>query len=201
MKKYLAEMVGTMVLVLLGCGSAVFNFGCGTTAQVLTVAMAFGLSVVAMAYTIGGISGCHINPAITLGVYLSKRMSGKDAHVHAVSSNRRIYRFGHNIWHSVGHRCRTSSLHSPKRQFCNYNRLQHVSTGRVLDCRLDCRNSLYCYICACSAWHYRQQEGRRQFCRARDRSVLDSYPHRVHPVDRHVGQSGTLDCPGRIRRR
>ncbi len=78
-KKYLAEMVGTMVLVLLGCGSAVFNHGCGTTAQVLTVAMAFGLSVVAMAYTIGGISGCHINPAITLGAYLSKRIGGKDA--------------------------------------------------------------------------------------------------------------------------
>lgn len=79
MKKYLAEMVGTMVLVLMGCGSAVFNHGCGSTAQVLTVAMAFGLSVVVMAYTIGGISGCHINPAITLGVYLSGRMKGKDA--------------------------------------------------------------------------------------------------------------------------
>ncbi len=79
MKKYLAEMVGTMVLVLMGCGSAVFNHGCGTTAQVLTVAIAFGLSVVVMAYTIGGISGCHINPAITLGVFLSGRMSGKDA--------------------------------------------------------------------------------------------------------------------------
>ena len=79
MKKYLAEMVGTMVLVLMGCGAAVFNGGCGTTAQVLTVAFAFGLSVVAMAYAIGGISGCHINPAITLGVYLSGRMSGKDA--------------------------------------------------------------------------------------------------------------------------
>lgn len=79
MKKYLAEMVGTMVLVLMGCGSAVFNFGCGTTAQVLTVAMAFGLSVVAMAYAIGGISGCHINPAITLGMLLSRRISGKDA--------------------------------------------------------------------------------------------------------------------------
>ena len=74
MKKYLAEMVGTMVLVLMGCGSAVFNGGCGTTAQVLTVAFAFGLSVVAMAYTIGGISGCHINPAITLGCMLSGRM-------------------------------------------------------------------------------------------------------------------------------
>lgn len=79
MKKYISEMIGTMVLVLLGCGSAVFNGGVGTTAQVLTVAFAFGLSVVAMAYCIGGISGCHINPAITLGVWLSKRMSGKDA--------------------------------------------------------------------------------------------------------------------------
>jgi len=84
MKKYLAEMFGTMTLVLMGCGAAVFNGGCGTTAQVLTVACAFGLSVVAMAYAIGGISGCHINPAITLGVWLSKRMSGKDALLYMV---------------------------------------------------------------------------------------------------------------------
>lgn len=79
MKKYLAELVGTMILVLMGCGSAIFNFGVGSTAQVLTVAFGFGLSVVAMAYTIGKVSGCHINPAITLGVFLSKRMSAKDA--------------------------------------------------------------------------------------------------------------------------
>ena len=79
MKKYLAELVGTMVLVLMGCGSAIFNFGVGSTAQVLTVAFGFGLSVVSMAYTIGKVSGCHINPAITLGVFLSKRMSAKDA--------------------------------------------------------------------------------------------------------------------------
>lgn len=78
MKKYLAEMIGTMTLVLMGCGSAVF-FGCSDPAEILAVAFAFGLSVVAMAYTIGNISGCHINPAITLGVWLSKRMSGKDA--------------------------------------------------------------------------------------------------------------------------
>ena len=78
MKRYLAEMVGTMTLVLMGCGSAIFNGGCGTPAQVLMVAMAFGLSVVAMAYTIGGISGCHVNPAITLGCMLSGRMSSKD---------------------------------------------------------------------------------------------------------------------------
>lgn len=79
MKKYLAEMFGTMVLVLMGCGSAIFNFGVGTTAQVLTVAFGFGLSVVAMAYTIGKVSGCHINPAITLAALLSKRISAKDA--------------------------------------------------------------------------------------------------------------------------
>lgn len=78
-KKLLAEMAGTMVLVLMGCGAAVFNGGCGTTQQVLTVAMAFGLSVVAMVYAIGGISGCHINPAITLGVWLSGRMPGREA--------------------------------------------------------------------------------------------------------------------------
>ena len=67
-----------MVLTLLGCGTAVF-VGCGDTAGVAATALAFGLSVVAMAYTIGGISGCHINPAITLGVALSGRMSWKDA--------------------------------------------------------------------------------------------------------------------------
>jgi aquaporin Z len=78
MKKFFAELVGTMVLVLMGCGAAVF-YGVGTPETNLAVAFAFGLAVVAMAYTIGGISGCHVNPAITLGVWLSKRMSGKEA--------------------------------------------------------------------------------------------------------------------------
>ena len=83
MKKYLAEAVGTMVLVLMGCGTAV-SLGCTSNdpalaSTVVGTAMAFGLAVVAMAYTIGGISGCHINPAITLGVLLSGRMKGKDA--------------------------------------------------------------------------------------------------------------------------
>ena len=84
MKKYVAEMIGTMVLVLMGCGSAIFNNGVGTPAQVLTVAVAFGLAVVAMAYTIGGISGCHINPAITLGCLVSGRIKGKDAAMYMI---------------------------------------------------------------------------------------------------------------------
>jgi aquaporin Z len=79
MKKYLAELVGTFVLTFLGCGTAV-SLNCGSdTASVVGTAIAFGLSVVAMAYCIGGISGCHINPAITFGVLLSGRMTTKDA--------------------------------------------------------------------------------------------------------------------------
>ena len=78
MKKYLAECLGTFVLTFLGCGTAMF-LGCDTPAGVVGTAIAFGLAVVAMAYTIGGISGCHINPAITLGVLASGRMSVKDA--------------------------------------------------------------------------------------------------------------------------
>lgn len=84
MKKYLAEMIGTFVLTFLGCGAAV-ALGCGSdTASVVGTAFAFGLSVVAMAYTIGGISGCHINPAITLGVFLSGKISAKDCGMYMI---------------------------------------------------------------------------------------------------------------------
>lgn len=81
MKKYFAELLGTMVLVLMGCGSAVFA-GTGqpfAAVGTLGVAFAFGLSVVAMAYTIGKISGCHINPAITLSMLVANKISAKDA--------------------------------------------------------------------------------------------------------------------------
>ena len=88
MKKYLAEVLGTMVLVLMGCGAAV-SLGCTSNdpalaSTVVGTALAFGLAVVAMAYTIGGTSGCHINPAITLGCLLSGRIGGKDAVMYMV---------------------------------------------------------------------------------------------------------------------
>lgn len=86
MKKYIAEFIGTMVLVIFGCGSAVAaNTLLGKTGQelplafsTLLIAFAFGLVIVAMAYSIGNVSGCHINPAVSLAMFITKKLDGKD---------------------------------------------------------------------------------------------------------------------------
>ncbi len=86
MKKYIAEVIGTCVLVTMGCGTAML-VGCDAVnggGYILT-ALAFGLSIVAMAYCVGNISGCHINPAVSLGVFLTGGMSAKDFGGYVVS--------------------------------------------------------------------------------------------------------------------
>ncbi|MBO4901280.1 MAG: MIP family channel protein [Lachnospiraceae bacterium] len=79
MKKYVAEFIGTAVLVLMGCGTAML-VGCDyeSGSGYLLTALAFGLSIVAMAYCIGNISGCHINPAVSLAVLMTGGMEKKD---------------------------------------------------------------------------------------------------------------------------
>lgn len=78
-KKYTAELIGTMVLVLIGCGSAVIaSVFVGLNYGYLGVAFAFGLAVLAMVYAIGGISGCHINPAISISMLVAGKLSVKD---------------------------------------------------------------------------------------------------------------------------
>lgn len=82
MRKYFAEGIGTFVLVFGGVGSAVIA---GTKIGNLGVSLAFGLALLAMVYAVGPISGCHINPAVTLGALLSRKISPRDAGVYAVA--------------------------------------------------------------------------------------------------------------------
>ena len=80
-KRYLAELIGTMVLVLMGCGSAVIA---GQNIGYEGIAFAFGLAVLAMVYAIGGISGCHINPAISISMLVAGKISVKDTVLYVV---------------------------------------------------------------------------------------------------------------------
>ena len=81
MKRYISELIGTMVLVLFGCGSAAIA---GSVLGNLGIALAFGLSIVAMAYVIGDISGCHVNPAVSIGMWIDGRMETKDLSMYIV---------------------------------------------------------------------------------------------------------------------
>lgn len=81
-KKYAAELIGTFTLVFIGCGSAVIA---GTQIGFLGISLAFGLAVLAMVYAIGPISGCHINPAITIAMLVAGKISAKDTIGYIVS--------------------------------------------------------------------------------------------------------------------
>jgi aquaporin Z len=78
-KKYIAEMIGTFVLVLMGCGSIVL------AGQYIGISFAFGLSMLAMFYAIGGISGCHINPAVSISMLAAGKISTKDAIIYIIA--------------------------------------------------------------------------------------------------------------------
>ena len=170
MKKYLAEMVGTMVLVLMGCGVAVSlncSSNCGDVSNAATVigtSLAFGLSVVAMAYAIGGISGCHINPAITLGCLLTKRISGKDAVMYMV-------------FQVIGAFIGSAIL---------YALTQNVEG-------LDGTGANACQDAGCSG-HHRCQEGCWQLCRSRYWSLARACASCLYPLYRHISQSSPFHC-------
>jgi aquaporin Z len=81
-QKYIAELIGTFVLVFFGCGSAVVA---GKSIGFLGISLAFGIAVLVMVYAIGAISGCHINPAITIAMLVNGKISGKDAGMYIIA--------------------------------------------------------------------------------------------------------------------
>ena len=83
-KKYIAEFIGTMVLVLFGCGVAVAT-ACYGNDGIIATALAFGFSIIAMAYVIGEISGCHVNPAVSLAMFITKKLSKTDLIYYIIS--------------------------------------------------------------------------------------------------------------------
>lgn len=84
MKKYISEFVGTLFLTFLACGVAVI-VGCTTAAGIVATALAFGLVIVASVYSIGNVSGCHINPAVSIGMYVAGKMEFKECIKYIVS--------------------------------------------------------------------------------------------------------------------
>ena len=90
-RKYLAELIGTAALVLFGCGSvAIVGYLGATPVGTLPVALAFGLVLTAMVYGIGPISGCHVNPAVTVSMWAAGRMETEPRHrLHHLADRRR----------------------------------------------------------------------------------------------------------------
>jgi len=84
LKKYASELIGTFVLVFMGCGSAVIA-GRSDQIGLVGISFAFGLSVLVMAYAIGGVSGCHINPAVSISMLAAGKMNARDAAIYVVS--------------------------------------------------------------------------------------------------------------------
>ena len=173
MKKYFAECVGTFVLTFLGCGTAMF-LGCGT--------------VVAMAYTIGEISGCHINPAITLGVALSGRMSWKDA-------------CGYWVGQVIGGILAGAVLLLLTKVVAAPDLTGGLGSNGVANAGGVGGAFLVEVIATFLPRHDRRQVRRRQAGRSRDRSLPDPHPPDVHQPHRHFREPGPFHRSGPLRRR
>lgn len=78
MKKFCAELIGTFVLVFLGTGAAVLGGGADSVVGYAAIALAFGLTIVASAYSVGTVSGAHLNPAVSIAMYINKRIDSKE---------------------------------------------------------------------------------------------------------------------------
>ena len=192
-------MIGTFVLVLMGCGSAIFaGIGLGTTGYGVTtlgVAFAFGLSVIAMAYTIGNISGCHINPAITLGVWANGRMKGAEAVnymifqvIGAIIASAVLYVLVHTGNEAGVEAVFNSTTTTGANSFMPGNIVPAFIAEVVF-------TFIFVLVVLGTT---DEKKGCRQLCRSGHRSYPRARPHRMYPHHRHIGQSGPFGRPGHL---
>ena len=197
MKKPIAEFIGTFALVLIGCGAAVIGgMGTGATSiDILGIAMAFGLTIVAMAYGIGQVSGCHINPAVSFGVLVAGRMSTSDfiAYVDRAGA-RRDRRRGGALSDLVGQGVGLDRIARPER------------LGPGLSRRIQCHRGIRLrgrrHLPLPRLHSRRHAEGRAgRTCRLGDRPDARRHPSARHQRHRHVGEPCPLARSGHCRRR
>ena len=195
--KLIAEFIGTMWLVLGGCGSAVLAAAFpGVGIGLLGVSLAFGLTVLTMAYAVGPISGGHFNPAVSLGLWAGGRFPGNRLVPYIVAQV--VGRSGRRR-DPVRHRQRPGRLRRERR--IRGERLRRPLAGQVLprsgaghrgghDLRLPGR-------------HPRSDPPPRAggIRRHRDRAGADAHPPGEHSGDQHVGESGAQHRRGAVRRR
>lgn len=193
MKKYAAEFVGTFVLVFGGCAVLA-----GEKIGFLGVSLAFGLSVLAMAYAIGPISGCHINPAVTLGLFLSKKMPARDVGPYvAAQILGGLLAAGLLLVIRQG---RPERLR-PAGVGLRGQRLRGPLAGRLRP-RLGLpRRSRPDLLPGLHGAGFDRHQGAGRLRGHPHRSGAGADPPRRHPRDEHVGQPGPEHQPGRVRRR
>jgi glycerol uptake facilitator-like aquaporin len=192
MNKQIAEFVGTFALVFFGCGAAVIGgMGSGPTAvDLLGIASAFGFAIVAMAYGIGPISGCHVNPAVSFGVYVAGRMSVADMLSYWVAQVLGAIVGAVVLYLILSGKAQgwTGGL-GQNGWGAGYLGEYSVVSAFVFEVVA----TFLFLVCILGVTHPFAPTG---FAGPRDRADAGRDPSRRHQRHRHLGQSGPLDRPG-----
>ena len=190
-KRLSAEFIGTLWLVLGGCGTAVLA-GFQAAGNV-GISLAFGLTVLTMAYAIGHISGCHLNPAVTLGLWAGKRFPANDVLPYIIAQ---VFGAISGGRHFVYHRQRQIGF-CPQRRFC-IERLWRPFAGSLRSHGLLCRRSRPDVLFPDRHSRLDAQARAKRLCPDRYRSLPDADPSDLDPGNKHVGQPRPQHGPSRF---
>ena len=197
-RRSIAEMVGTFWLVLGGCGSAVLaaafpGLGIGFAG----VALAFGLSVLTMAYALGGLSGAHFNPAVSVGLWLGGRFPGRDVPAYIAAQVAGALLAG-GVLYAIAS---GAPGFSPAGGFAANGYGAHSPGGYALPSAALCELVLTCGFLLVIMGVTDPKRAPAGFGAARDRIGADAHTSHQHPGDQHIGEPGAQHRRRAVRRR